>query len=308
MLRKLVQSVFNGFCGIFPGVAFRSVADIQEEVRNAGEKLKMEIVQINSAREKEAGSANEKWQKNLAELRYHIHIGDDPSKFISWPVIQRTMFCSSSVCELHELQKNQNWLNVYKHALSESPVGNPPHYPWYPWTSGNTVHHLYNLSQLLDRTDFNLARCNSIIEFGGGYGNTCRILYRMGYTNRYVLYDLPEFSALQGFYLGVNKLLKDNRIELVSSETELTSTAQKDLGLLIALWSLSEAPLEVRDTFMKVIGHPEYILVAYQEQFGGIKNREYFDEFKKKLGAYIWTEYPITHAKGQWYLVGKRLT
>ena len=30
----------------------------------------------------------------------------------------------------------------------------------------------------------------------------CRLFHQLGFSGRYVIYDLPQFSALQAFYLG----------------------------------------------------------------------------------------------------------
>src|SRR5207244_11597755 len=40
-----------------------------------------------------------------------------------------------------------------------------------------------------------------VLEFGGGYGSMCRLFHNLGFRGRYLIFDLPAFSALQRFFL-----------------------------------------------------------------------------------------------------------
>ena len=67
-------------------------------------------------------------------------------------------------------------------------------------SSNNLLHHAYNLLQLDLHTP--LHKLPTILEFGGGYGSTARLAFRLGFQGTYLIFDLPEFSALQRFYLS----------------------------------------------------------------------------------------------------------
>ena len=46
-----------------------------------------------------------------------------------------------------------------------------------------------------------LSSSGVIVEFGGGYGSMCRLLHKLGFSGQYFIYDLPEFVALQRYFL-----------------------------------------------------------------------------------------------------------
>jgi hypothetical protein len=70
-----------------------------------------------------------------------------------------------------------------------------------PGSSGTLIHHAYHLHRFETVTGRFLLELQEIIEFGGGYGSMARLLARLGYRGRYHIHDLPEFAALQRFYL-----------------------------------------------------------------------------------------------------------
>lgn len=270
-------------------------------LRYAGE-LRERIINL----ENNSADANTTWQKNMKDLRLSI-INGDPRNFIAWEVIRATMFHHCSKRELTYLKKTTSW-REYKKNLQESTVGNPPPYPYLPLSSGNLIHNLYHIAQLTAVFKINIKDLKNIFEFGGGYGSNCRLLYNMGFHGTYTIYDLPEFSAIQKYFLSCVGIYSPKKIALITSTTEAEKAMAHNnaIDLFIATWSISESPISVREKIWALISDPTYILIVYQNTFEEIDNRKYFANFKEKRHNYEWVEYEIPHLHGSHYLFGKR--
>ena len=117
-------------------------------------------------------------------------------------------------------------------------------------TSHNSVHHLHHLAVYEQTAGTNAGETGSVVEWGGGYGNMAKLLYRMNPAVTYVIIDLPIFSCLQWLYLST--ILGPERVCLVSGGMRLVPGAinllpttqldgcQLSCDLFIATWSLSE--------------------------------------------------------------------
>lgn len=65
--------------------------------------------------------------------------------------------------------------------------------------STNTLAHLYYAAKSFEQ--FNDKNIDTIVEFGGGYGNLARIFKNISPNTTYFIIDLPEVLALQYFFL-----------------------------------------------------------------------------------------------------------
>lgn len=247
--------------------------------------------------------------KNLQE--------SDPSDFCNWKVV-RKMFCIPTKEPLMSLQQRSDWPR-WKRALEESPVGNPRSFPPLPESSGNLIHQAHHVAQLLDGTSCNLEELGEIIEFGGGYGCICRLLFRLGFRGRYVIYDLPEFSALQEYFLsqaGSMTQVVYNKASDTKNSAILLYDMKKlreqfqmssDKIAFIATWSVSETPPSLRENFFSILSPITYFLFAYRGMFKGIDNSRYFAEFRRVNNTYNWFDWKIEYLSGnERYLVGER--
>jgi hypothetical protein len=137
------------------------------------------------------------WLQNCINLREKI-INSDPRNFLNWVVVQQTMFHDASYLEYKELKNN--WA-YWGEKLAEDKFGNPMPYYLNTNSSGNLIHYAYSLEQLrkisIDVKDF-----EQIVEVGGGYGGMAKLIFNLGFAGNYIIYDLPEFSALQEYYLS----------------------------------------------------------------------------------------------------------
>jgi hypothetical protein len=259
------------------------------------------------------------WINNKNLLR-NLIIHENPFFFLDWDVIRSTMFHDSQFVEFEFLKKSHYW-DTIQEGLKESSVGNPPPYRYYPKSSGNLIHHMYSLINFLNFFKLNFSDISGeVFEFGGGYGSFCRLFYNLGFSGNYTIFDQPEFSVLQEFYLNsiFNEipitLKEDSRykksIILLSNHNDLIHlfSGNKKLDIFIALWSLSECPIDFRSEILNDTCKPDYFVFGYQDKFGEIDNKKYFEDLIHQENGYIWITTPIKHLPGNYYLYGKRRT
>ncbi len=275
--------------------------------------------EVSADGESEAANRWVQFQKRLRSLV----LSRDPREFLSWDVISKTMFLAFSpyaVRELIHLKRQNNWNSRWKDALQESPVGRPAPFLLYPQTSANLIHDAYNLYAFQEATGLVPEQFHNILEFGGGYGSMCRLLFNLGFDGRYVVYDLQPFSDLQAYYLrslGIPVLSKNSfprsekGVALVSDEEGLLLSAEpftKQESLFIAAWSISETSLDVRRRFLPYAAECDAFLIAFQEQFGEMNNCQFFDRWQEETSDTIeWRRIPIRHIRGgHHYLFGTR--
>lgn len=154
----------------------------------------------------------------------------DPTRFWEWPCIYHTM------CQAHwpfsiDYELSQLDLSRWQYALQVPHFG-PDDYANSSRYSMNLIHQAYHLTQWERVTGKRIETLDTIVEFGGGYGAMALLCKRMGFEGSYVIYDLPEFSLLQEYYLSQFGMLNN---------TEWNPKQKpKDVDLFMALYSLSE--------------------------------------------------------------------
>ncbi len=234
------------------------------------------------------------WTEQRAVIRDLLDHGDR-ERFLQWTIVADAMFFEPPPDELNYLKRLPDWPSM-RELLKDPGVGGAVIDPVLK-TNGNIIHHLYSMFRFEEATAHRLADDSRIVEFGGGYGNFCRLMFRRGFSGRYVIYDLPEVLELQKWYLG-RTLAADEyaRVEFVTALPDGADT-------VIGLWSISEMPVELRDRIKTL--KPNYFLIGYQHNIAGIMNVDYFDRWIED-NAYDWTNVPIPHISGNFYLFGVR--
>lgn len=246
--------------------------------------------------------ASESWTRIRNDMTRDS--SDDPRRFLRWDAITRTMFHEADPRELLFLRRLPDWPR-WARALDEEGVGDPRPYYAYPRSSGNLVHQAYHLALFRAVTGKDLAEAPVIVEFGGGYGALCRTLFRLGFSGRYVIFDLPEMSALQHYYLSAPAIDLADRVTLCTDIQTLGRSLEGGKPAVLALWSMSEAPLAARRTFWDAIPSPSEVLVAYQSVFDDVDNRSYFKSLAASYPELVWREETISHLSGNAYLIGR---
>lgn len=246
---------------------------------------------------KDQNNISNTWKNNVSKLEEYMQT-KDMHNFLKWDVIKFTMFVGNSpyvAKELFFLLKN-NW-KKWKSAIKEVDFGKPTPFILYPYSSGNLIHNAYHLANFENITKQNIIDFDNIFEFGGGYGSMARLFSNLGYKGKYIIYDIPIFSKLQSEYLknigvkGVKHISNIEEIPVLDGSV-----------LFIATWSLSEAPLQLRDQIIDKVKANSY-LVAYQKSFDDVNNQDYFqkvmNEHKLK-----WYNLQIKHIPDNYYLIG----
>ena len=278
-------------------------------------ELKQELRGL-APRKDEQRETTSEWSGNLGRLR-ELVLEDDPRRFLRWDVIQRTMFVRYAGYIRHELaalRRRPDWNLRWRPALIESRTGHPVPYLWWPQSSANLIHHAYHIAEFEREAQHRATDLDVVVEFGGGYGNCCRLFHRLGFRGVYVIHDLPQFSALQRFFLRSESIPVQNRIAnaatgviCVSSEDQLEAIRprlRRSRSLFLATWSLSETPSCVRERIRPIAMECRNVFVAYQHQFGGIDNEEYFAQWKADA-EFSWRSWEIPHLPRNGYLLGQ---
>lgn len=286
-------------------------ATLFTEEKDRIDELRSHIRQLETP-ETVDSEAERTWMENCTQLRQMI-LENDPREFLNWKVVRETMFFVPHISELKYLQKLHDW-KYWKKALKESCIGNPPPYYAFRATSGTLIHHAYSLSQLTTKFNCSIENMSRIFEFGGGYGSMCRLIYQLGFKGHYIIYDLPEFSALQKYFLKSTgifaKVNKERTFEqsvaFITDLNDLERQSRDQTDMFIATWSISESGEKLRQRIFGLVDNPSYYLIAYQDHFSEVNNREYFSRFAAARRDYEWFDYAIPQLPGHRYLIGKR--
>jgi hypothetical protein len=121
----------------------------------------------------------------------------------------------------------------------------------------------------------------TVVEIGAGIGDMADVLRKTGYTGEYTIFDFPELLEMQRWYhKNIDTVLHSNN-KYIADVSDLSSA-----DLVIATWSLTEMPLELRDKVVsKLIDTPRW-LVAFSNSIFGYNNYEWvMNDLIPKLGV-----------------------
>ena len=277
---------------------------------------KLEILETSDSQPSEA-----KWLSNMNRLKDLI-LKKDPRKFLRWDVVLSTMFISNArfvPIELNYLKSRHDWNKRWSNAIKESPIGHPIPYILYPASSGNLITHAYHIAKFEEISQVKINSMDFVFEFGGGYGSMCRLFYNLGFQGKYVLFDLPAFSALQVYYLKALGLPVKTTSDFIESKNGIISVSdfetldnilvdhnQSTMKMFIAMWSISETPVRTRKKILSQTSDFHSLLLGFQDRFEEVDNLEYFGKWKESMNKFEWNSWQIEHIPGNNYLVGVR--
>ena len=183
------------------------------------------------------------WSLREHQIRQMMRTGD-LNKFLQWEPCRRALVKPNADVEYDYLRSLPDWETRWQHAVEETDIGSTPRYSRYARSSGILLRHAALLAWFEEMTGKRVETFERVFEFGSGYGSMCRLMHRLGYTGRYVIYDLPALALLQQWYLGQNGV---EEVVSVHDFDALPKLLYPDNALFIATWSLSEAPFAIRD-------------------------------------------------------------
>jgi hypothetical protein len=230
----------------------------------------------------------EYWRRELWEQCQE----NDPVEFMKWPCIRHTMLVNHWSMErewTYLLQSDTyRWPKV---ILPHS--GFPKDYFGPTPYSNNMINQAYHVALWESTTGKRIDQLDTIIEFGGGYGAMALLCWRLGFRGKYIIYDLPEFSLLQQWFLS------QEGVENVAWPKRSGKAVRGDL--LIALYSLSEIPPVDRSRFLIKATVDSYLFL-YSPTWEEYDNETYFKEFAKAVDL-KWYSQP-TPRQTDSYLIG----
>lgn len=249
--------------------------------RNAYEKIKGKFAQI-YLRLKIYDSPSLTtgvWNKFNHKLE-KLFLPYPPFSFLQNEIILRTMFMTSGG---HRLSEQIRFIEkifrdkVLKRVLKEDFIGVPVILNEKYFTSHNSVWQLYHIARLIKATNCDFKKVDTIVEWGGGYGNLTKVLMRLYNKQKtYVLIDTPFFCTIQWLYLAI--IFGENEIHFLRNKKDkiqknkinilpvgLAKIKKLKCDLFISLWALSESPPSLQNY---VAGEnwfgAKHILLGYQ--------------------------------------------
>jgi hypothetical protein len=131
----------------------------------------------------------------------------------------------------------------------------------------------------------------------------------MGFDGIHIIYDLPHVANIQRLYLRLSGYDEIPATDLAvrDSHAACIASGDDDLGKVfaflvvanlrvgfVATWSLSEAPIAVRDSiFPEFHRLATHYLIAYQPAWQGVDNIAYFRTFPLSRPDLTWTSEDI---------------
>lgn len=268
---------------------------IKTKHKKVSNKLKEEMTKFNFTILSRL-KTHEVFSKNI----YEIIIKNKTLNFLRNSSIQNIFFIHNRffiLNELLELKRDIKRWSLWKTLLTENSVGDPVRYFLYPKSSGNRIRQVYHLKKYLDFSKNNILKIKNIIEIGGGYGCMAQIFKKINKRCNYVIFDTAEVNLLQYYYLKMNnipvtinkiqskKVCLINKLSLIKKYNKKMN--KRNVNLLIANWSISEMPIDLRNKINKLTYNFPNKLISFQEKFENINNLNYFlkyrDTLKKKI-------------------------
>jgi hypothetical protein len=242
------------------------------------------------------------WARYRWELARHVE-RDNPAEFLRWSTVYTTMFVGDAPfvpAELATLEASPGW-ERWRVALEEPGFGNPPRLSYAPYTSGNLVHQVTHAATFEHLTGLRLDKLKSVVEFGGGYGAMRLVLHTLGFRGTYAIYDTPEYSLLQRYYLSHAPDAATSFVEVYDGQFAATERAD----LLIGVYSLSEVDADLRRRFLTQVRADAYLL-AFQDVWDGVAMPAEFKAWADTRPdlEWHWKDNPVI--PGHAYLCGHR--
>jgi len=150
----------------------------------------------------------------------------------------------------------------------------------------NIMHQCYHLLQYKQLTNTVPSQFDTILEIGGGFGAMHAALRYHLFSGNYYIHDFPEMMGLQERYAEACGLPAPTRC---NGTADMPQTPD----LAIALWSMSEMPLESAREIMATI-RPRQWLMAYSAMCDGNAAQPWADEVMAD-NRWKWTRLQATH-------------
>lgn len=318
-IRERTRKIHRFVRKVFTRLHDRAMGPATEEEERLVAELRKTFSELPESTSENPETTEHQWLENISRLRQAVQ-RRDPREFLRWHVVSASMsakYPQYADAEFDYLKALVDWKSRWRLAIQESPVGHPVPYYRHPGSSANLIHQAYHVARFEQELHDDLTRAPLILEFGGGYGCMCRLLHKLGYSGCHVIFDLPEFSELQRFYLRSVGLPLRHADRLKAREQGIYCISDLDVlkdllcqsppgpgAAFIATWSISETPLQLRNVIVPLVSTFDRFLIAYQHRFAQIDNMAWFQDWRNTIGDVEWHHCEISHMRGSSYMMG----
>ena len=260
---------------------------------------------------KKGRKAGNKWDEHLEVIKTEFI--NNPMSFLRQPELSLTVHPNQQKIAslyLQDMRKSSFARTKLLARLQDVPIGDPYLCEDFPLASPMSIQHARYIMLLKQHLDLFIpeSKLGHIVEFGGGYGNFCRLTFSLGYSKEYDIIDFPEMHSIQGHYLkhALPERTIEKNVSFCSIEDVANKSFNNEKSLFMATFSLNETPIEVREQVEPLIKNFDYLFFAYNRKFDGIDNLAYFEKIKQQLSS----EYDLKIVKDDhrpaWFMVGKK--
>lgn len=259
---------------------------------------------------------HESWSQNIAMLESYF-VGQMSEDFILNEVINGTMVFTNQKAHKLELKnisdvfEKNRMVEIISKGLNTAFLAGKSRRS----TLINSTHHLHHLMRFEQKTGKKIGIIESVVEFGGGYGNMARIVHNFGACKTYSIIDLLLFSCIQYVFLSTVSGNDQVSFDVGNTKgsanfflhplfrTNLSTSLRGDLFL--STWALSES---TRATYEWVTDCNWFgatnLLLAYNEHWKPWRE----DELEESLVNNGWcvAKEVIPFLPGSFYLFATR--
>jgi hypothetical protein len=237
------------------------------------------------------------WSSVLSSLSRKMEYIDF---FLQWPEIIDTMvFDDQNITAEEKNYISENSKHNWRDILVYNGTGNGKRSNHFPQCMNNQLHQYFHLTKFENMRNVDIRDYDTIIEFGGGYGEMCRIAKSIKPSINYHIIDLPELHIIQDFYLKGNNIKDYSQI----NAAELPDNTGKTIFL--SFWAISEVPIELRHRVFEYLCRNKIdFFISYQSAYESYNNTDFFTNMK--LDGYKITKEQMTgNMLDNCYLLGE---
>lgn len=226
----------------------------------------------------------------------------NPARFLREPTITQTLHPNQpALARLYcaDLQATTHGQGLLSNAR-EPDYGTPRRDAEAGGCSMVAVQHAWQLSQLWSHLAVTPRDLNCVAEIGAGYGDMCRQIHAAGFSGRYMVSDFSELREIQRQYLARCGVARTQALALDAQDDDPGPNS-----LLLATFSVSEMPLELRAEIEPRFMGYGYLMFSWNESFAGIDNMTWFQGLAARLAGHYKVDVVKDPHMRAWYLFGK---
>lgn len=243
------------------------------------------------------------WEKHNNQLKKTL-LPFPKFSFLQDPIIMKSMFATGKEQWLTDALSDIEKMiprNRLIYLLREEYVGVPLIINRAYLASPNNVVHMYHLANFIKNTGCDIGKINTIIEWGGGYGNLTKLFVKLRKRPypTYIMIDTPLISCLQWLYLSIvlgdsmvyyvksaKDSIRKNKINIVS--LPFLGVIKNKPNLFISTWALSESSKFSQDFVInKGWLKAPHLLIGYRESDERLPDSDRVGRIAEENGAKI---------------------